>query len=113
MRAEEDRKMSANTVVLQGIVQPDGTPQWNGTIPLPVAVATASKMPMNHPFWQMMQEIRDARQRAGLQPRSVEVIEAERQRFRDEIDEEIADAGRNQDESQRLRLETEKPKPGA
>lgn len=96
--------MSANTVVLQGIVQPDGTLQLNGKVALPagkvqVTVATVPPLPIDHPFWQMMQGIWDARQQAGLQPRSVEAIEVERQRFRDEVDEEIAEAGRLQDES--------------
>lgn len=104
MLAEEDEQMSANTVVLQGIVQPDGTLQLNGKVALPagkvqVTVATVPPLPIDHPFWQMMQGIWDARQQAGLQPRSVEAIEVERQRFRDEVDEEIAEAGRLQDES--------------
>ena len=90
--------MSASTVVLQGIVQPDGTLQLNGKVPLPAGKVqvTVEAVSLNHPFWQMMQEIWDARQNAGLQPRSVEAIEAERQQFRDEVNEEIADAGRLQ-----------------
>ena len=70
-------------------------------------VAAVSPVPTDHPFWQMMRGIWDARQQAGLQPRSVEAIEVERQRFRDEVDEEIAEAGRLQDECQRLRQEAQ------
>lgn len=103
--------MSANTVVLQGIVQPDGTLQLNGKVALPAGKVqvTVSAVSTDHPFWQMMQEIWDARQQAGLQPRSVEAIEVERQQFRDEVDEEIAEAGRLQDECQRLHQDAEKP----
>ena len=110
--------MSANTVVLQGIVQPDGTLQLDGKVPLPagkvqVTVAAVSPVPTDHPFWQMMQEIWAARQQAGLQPRSVEEVEAERRRFRDEVDEEVVEAGRLQADCKRLRQLAEPSKPEA
>lgn len=90
--------MSATTGVLQGVVQADGSLQLEGKVPLPagrvqVTVAAVPTSPTDHPFWQMMQAIWSARQKAGLQPRSVEEVEAERRRFRDEMDEEIAEAG--------------------
>lgn len=110
--------MSANTVVLQGVVQPDGTLQLDGKVPLPagkvqVTVAAVPSVPADHPFWQMMQSIWTARQQAGLQPRSTEEFEAERCRFRDEVDEEIAEAGRLQEACKRLRQEAEESKPEA
>ncbi len=51
--------MSANTVVLQGTVQPDGTLQLNGKVALPagkvqVTVATVPPCQSTTPFWQMM-----------------------------------------------------------
>ena len=64
--------------------------------------------PDDHPFWHMMRRIWAAREKAGLKPRSIEEVEAERKRFRDEIDEEIAEAGRLQDESRRLREEAKR-----
>jgi len=62
----------------------------------------------DHPFWQMLRRIWADAEKAGLKPRSVEEVEAERKRFRDEIDEEIAEAGRLQDESRRLREEAKR-----
>jgi hypothetical protein len=105
--------MSTNTVVVQGVVKPDGTLEVEGKVPLPagrvqVTVEPLSLTPADHPFWKLLQGIWAARQQAGLQPRSVEEVEAERRQFRDEVDEEIAEAGRLQDESRRLQEEAAK-----
>jgi hypothetical protein len=84
-----------------------------GKIPLPAVTAppTEEALPWSsedHPFWQMLRRIWAARELAGLQPRSVEEIEAARKQFRDGIEEEIAEAGRLQDESRRLREEAKR-----
>ncbi|HYT90794.1 MAG TPA: hypothetical protein VEL76_18945 [Gemmataceae bacterium] len=90
--------MSLSAIVIQGIVKPDGTLELEGKVPLPagkvqVTLEPLSLVPQDHPFWKLLQDIWTARQEAGLQPRSAAEIEAERQRFRDEVEEEIAEAG--------------------
>ena len=90
--------MSATSVTVPGIVRSDGTLELEGKVALPpgkvqVTVEALSLTPADHPFWQLLQGIWAARQQAGLQPRRVEEIEAERRRFREEIDEEIAETG--------------------
>ena len=102
--------MNGKPVVVEGVVEPDGTLKVEGKVSLPagkvrVTVETLLLNPEDHPFFQMLREIWAAREKAGLKPRSVEEVEAERKRFRDEIEEEIAEAGRLQDESRRLREE--------
>ena len=72
-------------------------------VPVPAdAVPWSSE---DHPFWQMLRRIWADAEKAGLKPRSVEEVEAARKEFRDGIEEEIAEAGRLQDESRRLREE--------
>ena len=62
----------------------------------------------DHPFWKMLQEIWANAEKAGLKPRSEEEVEAARKEFRDGIEEEIAEAGRLQDESRRSRIEAKR-----
>ena len=62
----------------------------------------------DHPFWQMLRRIWADREKAGLKPRSEEEVEAARKEFRDGIEEEIAEAGRLQEESRRLREEAKR-----
>ena len=105
--------MNGKPVVVEGIVEPDGTLKVEGKISLPagkvrVTVASLLLNPEDHPFFQMLREIWAAREKAGLQPRSVEEVEAERKQFRDGIEEEIAEAGQFQDESRRLREEAKR-----
>lgn len=108
--------MSANSIVMQGMVKPDGTLELYGKIPLPagkvqVTVETISLTPAEHPFWKLMQGIWAARAQAGLKPRSVEEVEAERQRLRDEVEGEVIDAGQVQEESRRLRQQDQTSAP--
>src|SRR5438128_705428 len=98
MPLEEDRNVSTKAIVMQGVVKPDGSLELVGTVPLPagkvqVIVEPLSLSPQDHPFWKLLQGIWVARQQAGLQPRSIEEVEAERQRFREEVEAEIAQAG--------------------
>lgn len=104
--------MSANTVVVQGTVTPDGSLEIEGKIPLPpgkvqVTVVGLALEPPDHPFWQMMREIWAGQQARGHVPRSVEEVEADRRAFREKVDEEIAETGRLQDDRQRQRLREE------
>ena len=100
--------MNEKPVVVEGIVKSDGTLEIEGKIPMPagkvrVTLEALLENAEDHPFFQLLREIWDAREKAGLKPRSVEEIEAERKQFRDGIEEEIAEAGRLQDESRRAR----------
>ena len=102
--------MSEKPVVVEGIVKPDGTLEIVGKIPMPAGKVRVTLEPLllnaeDHPFFQMLREIWAAREKAGLKPRSVEEVEAARKEFRDGIEEEIAEAGRLQDECRRLREE--------
>jgi hypothetical protein len=110
--------MSADAIVVQGIVKPDGTLELEGKVPLPagkvqVTVEPLSLVPPDHPFWMLLQDIWTARREAGLQPRSAEEVEAERQRFRDEVETAVAEAGQLQDECRRLRQQTDASGPEA
>jgi len=102
--------MTTNTIVLQGSVTPDGTLEVEGKVPLPpgkvqITLSPMPDLPAGDPFFEMLRHIWAMRQKAGLQPRTVDQVEAERRHFRDEIDEEIAEAGRLQEECWQARQE--------
>jgi hypothetical protein len=109
--------MSTNTVVIYGVVQPDGSLHLEGKIPLPagkvqITVQAVPEPPEGDPFFDMLKDIWAARAQAGLTPRSVEEVEAQRRQLRDETDQEITEAGRLQEECRRLRKEAETPAGG-
>ncbi len=107
--------MSANMIVLEGTVQPDGTLQLDEKVSLPaggrvqVIVQPLPDLP-DTPFWRMMQEIWANQRARGHVPRSVEEVEGERRRIREESEQEIQEAMRLQEESRRLRQEAEQKK---
>ena len=105
--------METNTIVDRGNLESDGTPVEAKVTPptseVQVPWQGLTLEPPDHPFWQMMRRIWADAEKAGLKSRSVEEVEADRKRYRDEIDEEIADVGRLQDECRRLRDEAERP----
>ena len=104
--------METNSIVDQGNVEPDGTRVEAKATPHPSEVRVPwqglTLEPPDHPFWQMMRRIWADAEKAGLKSRSVEVVEADRKRYRDEIDEEIAEVGRLQDECRQSRDEAER-----
>jgi hypothetical protein len=109
---EEDRSMSANAVVIYGVVQADGSLQLEGKIPLPagnvqITLQPMPELPSGDPFFDMLKGIWTARAQAGLTPRSVEEVEAQRRQLRDETEQEIVEAGRLQEECRRLREQAE------
>jgi hypothetical protein len=98
--------MSTNTVVIYGVVKPDGSLQLEGKVPLPVGkvqitVQAVAEPSEGDPFFDMLKGIWAARAEAGLTPRSVEEVEAQRRLLRDETDQEIREAGRLQEECRR------------
>jgi hypothetical protein len=103
-----ERTMSATHVVVEGTLRADGSLQLDSKVNLPpgrvqLIVQPLPELPKDDPFWQMMQRIWAAREAAELVPRSTEEVEAQRKALRDELEEEIENAGRLQDESARLR----------
>jgi hypothetical protein len=100
--------MSAASVTVSGIVRPDGTLELADKLPLPagkvqVTVQSVPELPREDPFFAMLEDIWAARAKAGLTPRSVEEMEAQRRQLRDQTAEEVQQAGQLQDECRRLR----------
>jgi hypothetical protein len=85
----------ATPFVLHGIVKPDGTLEVKEKVALPagrvqITVEPLPDLSRDDPFWQRMQAIWDARNAAGLAPRSVEEVEGERRAVRDEWEDRTA-----------------------
>jgi hypothetical protein len=104
--------MTANTVVLQGIVHPDGTLELAEKVPLPagkvqVTLQPLPDLPAGDPFFDLLEGIWAARASAGLVPRTVEEVEAQRRQLRDETEQEIKEAGQLQEECRRAREQDE------
>ncbi len=100
--------MSANTVVVQGVIKPDGTLELEGKVPLPagkvqVTLQLIPNLPGDDPFWRMMQEIWAGQQARGHVPRSIEEVEEERRRNREEWDERTREIERIREEARRAR----------
>ncbi len=98
--------MNSTHVVVEGTLREDGSLVLDGKLNLPpgrvqLIVQPLSDLPRDHPFWQDMQKIWDARSVAGLAPRNAENVEAERRALRREVDEDIDEARRLQEESAR------------
>lgn len=103
--------MSANTIVIQGVVQSDGTLQLKDKVPLPPGRVSVTVEPVpdsqeTDPFFVMLRQIRAMRERDGVKP-DAEAAQAALRRLRDEAAEEVAEIGRLQEECQRRRLEAE------
>jgi hypothetical protein len=108
----DDHNMNTNTAVIYGVVQPDGSLQVEGKVPLPagkvqIAVQAVPEPSECDPFFDMLKGIWATRTQAGLTPRSVEEVEVQRRQLRDETDQEITEAGRLQEQCRRLRNEAE------
>jgi hypothetical protein len=100
--------MNINSVMVHGIIRPDGTLELEGKIPLPagkvqVTVQPVPELPNDDPFWQMMEEIWAGQQARGHVPRSVEDVEAERRQIREEWEDRMQEIERIQAEARRLR----------
>src|SRR5436309_10340361 len=114
MTTKEEQTMSAGVVILQDVVKPDGSLELEGKIPLPagkvqVTLQPVPDLPEGDPFFDMLKGIWAARAAAGLTPRAVEEVEAQRQQLREETEQEVSEAIRLQEQSQRLRQEAEGP----
>ncbi len=103
--------MSTNTVVIQGLVRPDGTLELEGKVPLPAGKVSVTLQPIPYsqeadPFFVMLQRVRALRERDGVKP-DAEAAQAALRRLRDDAAEEVAEVGRLQEECRRRRLEAE------
>jgi hypothetical protein len=96
------------TVVVTGVVRPDGTLELEGKVPLPagrvqVTVQPLPELPADDPFWQRMQAIWNEQKARGHVPRSAEEVEAERAAVRDEWEERQQEIERLQAEARTAR----------
>lgn len=100
--------MSLTETVIEGTLKPDGTLELDQKPNLPPGRVTVRMQPLavlpeGDPFFDMLKGIWTARAQAGLTPRTVEEVEAQRRQLRDDSEQELLEAGRLQEESRRLR----------
>lgn len=100
--------MSIPLIVVNGTVKADGTLELEEKVPLPagpvqVTVQPLPELPADDPFWQRMRAIWDAQNARGHVPRSTREVEAERQAFRDEWEERLAEMERLREEGRAQR----------
>lgn len=99
--------MSQTAIVVQGIVRPDGTLELAEKLTLPAGPVQVVVQPLpelvSDPFWQTMEAIWIGQAARGHVPRTEEMAESERRTMREEIEEEIQDAMRLQDECRQAR----------
>jgi hypothetical protein len=102
------KAMSEATVVVEGVVKPDGSLELVGKVPLPagkvqVTVQSAPDLIGDDPFFDRLKDIRTARAKAGLTPRTEAEVKTVRQQLNDEMNDEIAAAMRLQEECRAAR----------
>jgi hypothetical protein len=102
--------MSTTAVTVEGIVKPDGTVEVAEKVNLPagkvqVILVPLSELSPDDPFWQRMHKIWDGQRARGRVPRGVEEVESERQALRQEMEDEIQEAIRLQEECRRARVQ--------
>jgi hypothetical protein len=99
--------MTANAIEIQGTLREDGTLLLDEKPKLPPGRVMVTVRPaagsVVEQFRQLLDSIRAAQQARGHIPRSAEEIDSERRSLRSEMDQEIEEAGRLQEESRRLR----------
>ena len=99
--------MSQTAIVVQGFVRPDGTQQLDEKLSVPAARVQVIVQPLpdlsSDPVWQRMEAIWAGHAARGHVPRRAEDVELERRAFREEIEGEIQEAMRIQEESRRGR----------
>jgi hypothetical protein len=105
---EKGSAMSTPVVIVEGIVKPDGTVEIPAKVNLPagkvhVTLVPLPERPQDDPFWQRMQKIWDGQRARGHVPQSAEEVESERLAFREEMEDEIQEAVRLQEECRRAR----------
>ena len=87
--------MSMNQIVMQGIVESDGTLKLDQPVPLPPGAVEVTIQPLSKtassrdPFWATMEEIWTGQRARGHLPRSKAEMDAEIASLRDEAEEEM------------------------
>lgn len=104
--------MSLTEAVIKGTLNADGTIMLDQKPNLPagrvqVIVQSLPELPEGDPFWDMMKSIWASQKARGHVPRTVEEVERQRGELRAQMDCEIDEAIRLQDECRRLRMQTE------
>lgn len=111
--------MSRNEVVVEGTLHPDGTlkldqkpnlPHGRVTVVLRQGTEANQPQPLGDTFFRRMEEIWAGQRARGHVPRTLEEVEGERQRLRQEMEAEVEAAIRLQEESRRLRQQAESAK---
>jgi hypothetical protein len=84
----EDRNMSQNTVIVQGIVTADGTLELAEKLNVPAGPVQVAIQPLpdvsNDPFLQRMEKVWAGQRARGHVPRAREEIDAELRELRDD-----------------------------
>ncbi len=87
--------MSMNQIVVQGIVESDGTLKLDQPVPLPPGAVEVTIQPLSEtatpldPFWATMEEIWAGQRARGHVPRSKAEIDAQIASLRDEAEDEM------------------------
>jgi hypothetical protein len=107
--------MSTSIVIVEGTVKADGTLEIQEKVNLPagkvqVMLVPLPELPEDDPFWQRMKEIWAGQKARGHIPRSVEEVEALRRSFREEMEEEVQQTIRLQEDCRKARGASLKPK---
>ena len=101
--------MSQTAIVVQGIVKPDGTLELDEKLNVPAGRVQVVVQPLpdlsSDPFWLNVEAIWAGQAARGHVPRSVEDVESERKAVRQDMEEEIQEAMRIQEECRRSRDE--------
>ena len=105
--------MGLPSAVVEGMLRADGTLELDQKPDLPpgrvtVKMQSISVLPQGDPFFGLLQQIWTTREQAGLIAATVEEVETQRRRFREESADEVSMAGGLREESQRLRVDAPK-----
>jgi hypothetical protein len=90
--------MHSTEVVIEGTLNADGTLELDHKPDLPPGRVTVRMQPLlvlptGDPFFDLLRGIWAARDQAGLAARSVEAVESQRRRLRDESEQEVKAGG--------------------
>jgi hypothetical protein len=100
--------MSAATLIVEGVVKPDGTLEVPQKLDLPAGRVQVTVQPMTEPtqpdrFWKMMESLWADLRTGGRTPRSREEIDAEIDALRNDAEEEMQAVENLQEECRRTR----------
>jgi len=111
--------MMNRSIVVEGVVTPDGSLELRSKLPLPVGrvqvtVEPIPEAPKPERFWKLMESIWSALRAGGRVPRTKETIDAEVHALRQEAEVEMEAIEKLEEESLQNRKRSEaNDKPGA